>query len=91
MRSGGPNLTERLVRIVAREKDVSPIELPPLYRALDGNSLETLVDELEEGQALEFYYVGKRVTVAATGSIEITDDTSGSSGRVATVGARDDR
>lgn len=84
-------MTERVVRIVARQKGMDPLEMPPLYGALEGNSLETLVDELEGGQALVFNYVGKRVTVTATGSIEITDDTSGSPENVSTVGLRDER
>lgn len=90
MRSGGPSLTERVVRVVAREKGMNPLELPGLYRALDGNSLEKLVEELDEGQALVFNYVGKRVTVTGTGSIEITDDTTTSPGTVATVQLRDE-
>lgn len=90
MRSGGPSLTERVVRVVATQNGMDPLEMPPLYGALDGNSLEKLVEELEEGQALVFTYVGKRVTVTATGSIEITDQTTSAPETVATVQLRDE-
>lgn len=82
MRDGGPSLTERVVRTVAREKGTDPLELPSLYRALDGNSLENLVDELDEGETVVFRYVGKRVTVSSTGSIQITDATAATTGNI---------
>lgn len=85
MRSGGPNLTERVVLIVARETGVDPLELPTLYSALDGNTLEELVEELDGDEQLVFDYAGKRITVTAGGSIEITDATAGASGNVDTV------
>lgn len=85
MRHGGPSLTERVVRIVAREKGMDPLELPTLYSALDGKGLEELVEELDAGQQLVFDYAGQRVTVTATGSIEITEATAGTPGNVDTV------
>lgn len=65
------SVTTRVVRAVARETGRDPLELPSLYTAIDGDSLESYVNTVEDGH-LTFEYVGVSVTVYSNGSIELT-------------------
>lgn len=69
MRKSQP-VTERVVWAVARETGRNPLELPSLYTVIDGDSLESYVESVDDGY-LTFEYVGLTVTVHSDGSVEI--------------------
>lgn len=69
------SVTQRVVWAVARETGRDPLELPSLYTAIDGDSLESYVETVNAGQ-LTFEYVGMTVTVHSGGSVEITSGTA---------------
>lgn len=68
-------VTQRVIRAVARETGQDPLELPSLYTAIDGDSLESFIERVDDGQ-LTFEYVGVTVTVYSSGSVEITNITA---------------
>lgn len=71
MMNEGRSPTHRVVKAVAMETNSDPLEMPPLYHALDGKSLEHCLEELDE-DSLTFSYAGVSVTVFCTGSVQIT-------------------
>lgn len=72
MGSGSRTVTQRVIAAVARETDTDPLELPPLYTVVDGDSLEAIVESLDNG-SFTFTYAGVRVRVTDTGTIEVTE------------------
>lgn len=74
------SLGEAIVSAVAEEKGVDPTELPPLYRVVDSDALDSLFrTEQESGQPVGrvvFHYEGYEVTVYSTGRVEL-DEGSG--------------
>lgn len=66
------SISTRVVEAVARATDTDPLELPPLYDVVDGDSLDACIAELDDG-SLTFTYAGAEVTVASTGTVEVTD------------------
>lgn len=67
-------MTQRVVRAVARETGRDPLDLPPLYGVIDGDSLDAYIERIDYGD-LSFAYAGVTVTVYATGTVQITDST----------------
>lgn len=66
--------SETLVRAIADFADVDPLELDPLYDAIDPDTLDEFVgaDELPEVEGtITFTYEGYDVTVYASGLLEI--------------------
>lgn len=79
--SGTPerNPSERIVEAVADAEGVDPLELPPLYDAVDPDAVDSLfAPQLRVGSvpshdaAVRFEYHGYVVRVAATGRISLT-------------------
>ena len=68
--------SKRVVDEVAEQKDVDPITLPPLHRAIDPDALDALfaptpqTDRMEG--AVSFEYSGYEVTVHSHGYVETT-------------------
>lgn len=69
------SVTDRVVSAVARELNTDPLELPPLYNVVDGDSLESWVETSEDGE-LTFSYAGVRVTVYSSGTVEVQESPS---------------
>lgn len=66
--------SETIVRQVASRERVDPIELDPLYGAIDPDALDALVlaaDRNGSALRIEFVYHGHRVTVTDGGEIRV--------------------
>lgn len=70
--------SERVVDAVAEAEDVDPIELEPLYAAIDPDALDAVVRSQQEGRIaprtstlVRFEYQGYRVTVAGDGAVDV--------------------
>lgn len=57
-----------VVRAVARNEGVHPVDLPPLYDAIPSSSLDALFQE-DESTRLEFTYHGYEITVMDDGRV----------------------
>ncbi|MDR9431077.1 MAG: HalOD1 output domain-containing protein [Natronomonas sp.] len=78
--------SERIVRTVATEADSDPVELPPLYDAIDPDALDALVDRMSNG-TVSFAYAGYEVTVRGDESIDLDERSmDGSASKVAVRG-----
>lgn len=77
--------SERVVRVVADDADVDPLELPPLHYAIDADALDAAVDRLDDG-SLSFRYAGRCVTVNGDGSVEISAATLANDATIEAVG-----
>jgi hypothetical protein len=65
-----PTITERVVWAVAAETGRDPLELPPLYEAIDPDALDTAFRTLDTGE-IAFRYADSDVTVRADQSVEV--------------------
>lgn len=63
---------ERVVRVVADEADVDPLELPPLYNTIDTDALDAVIETVPSG-SVQFRYADHYVTVYGDGSVEVTE------------------
>lgn len=71
--SSDTNFTfEKLVQAVATYTDTSPLELPPLYDAIDPDTLNTCINQLTAVD-VSFLYAGVTVRVDSSGSIQIDE------------------
>ena len=62
---------------VADVKQSRPLDLPPLNDAVDVDSLEKIIDSLEQSEMVQFTYCQCRITVKGDGTIFIdTNETS---------------
>lgn len=62
---------------VADVKQSRPLELPPLNDAIDVDSLEAIIDSLEQFETVQFTYCQCRITVKGDGTIFVdTNETS---------------
>ncbi|USZ71800.1 HalOD1 output domain-containing protein [Natronosalvus halobius] len=69
-------VSHRVVNAVARKEGIDPIDLEPLYHAIDPESLDRLfsVEAAADDRAadeLTFTFAGYRVTVSADGSVDV--------------------
>lgn len=64
--------THEIVERVALHDEVDPLELPPLFDAIDPDALEACIRSLDEGQ-VEFRYADHTVTVRSDGTVEIVE------------------
>lgn len=64
---------ERVVRVVADEAEVDPLDLPPLYNTIDTDALDAVVETVPTG-SVQFRYADYFVTVYGDGSIEVTEE-----------------
>lgn len=71
------SVSESVVTAVANAEDVSPLDLPPLYSAIDPDALDAFVGSVsstrgEPDLSITFPYNNYDVTVTGTGSISLT-------------------
>lgn len=83
---GDQRLSMAVVDLISEETGIDPVELDPLYNAIDPDVLDTLCTSGSGFTSLEFEYAGHTVIVEETGGgLEIslgpvTIGTKGSSG-----------
>ncbi len=74
-----PPVSQQVVQAVAEEKNADPLELEPIFNAIDPESLDTLFEPTKAGSrratgSVTFSYAECTVTVDADGSIDVTRD-----------------
>ncbi|WP_206425016.1 HalOD1 output domain-containing protein [Halosimplex salinum] len=63
-----------IVSAVAERESVSPTDLPPLYTAVDPDTLEMFVESpLTEAVSVEFDYCGYTVDVSGARTVEVCE------------------
>lgn len=65
-------VSERVVQRVAAAAGEDVLEMPPLYETVDPDALDSLVDDLRDGE-VAFDYAGYRVTVTSDGTITLDE------------------
>jgi len=73
--SAAQSPSEAVVEALADAKGVDPLELDPLYDAIDPDALDALFDGAADGRRqgrVEFRTAGYRVEVTATGRVHLT-------------------
>lgn len=67
------SIIDSIVSGVGDKTDTDPLELPPLYAAVDGDALEALCDPSRTSTALtvEFTYADCSVTISVDEFVEI--------------------
>jgi len=78
-------VSTRVVEVVSRAKDVDPVELPPLYEAVDPDALDLLFPGGTDCE-LRFTYVGQDVIVRNGGEIVVRKDGEAVARRGASTG-----
>jgi len=75
-------LLYEIVGEVARREECDPTNLPPLYSAVDPESLQSIIEsaEAEDGPIVRITYCGYDVAVEGDGTVEI-DGKSGLQGQ----------
>lgn len=68
-------VSERVIQAVATTSSADPLELPPLYDAVDPDALDSLVTEMTDGEVV-FAYAGYEVTVRSDGTIMVDETTA---------------
>ena len=63
-------LSDRVVQAAATARSTDPLELPPLYDAIDPDALGTIVDGMADGEVV-FSYGGCEITVTADGAVSV--------------------
>jgi hypothetical protein len=76
MRVDRMETSERVVQAVAAARTTDPLELPPLYDAIDPDALGAVVDRMDEGEVV-FTYAATEVTVTADGSVAVEEQELG--------------
>ena len=74
---GTESLSRTVYGAVAEAKGVDPLDLPPLARAIDCESLDKFVDQSSDTMtfSIQFEYAGCRVTITETEiSIDLKED-----------------
>lgn len=71
----------QVIKAVAEQTDTDPLDLPPLYEAVDPDVLNVVFEPFHGGgplgTTLAFTYVGHEVTIAYDGEVVITvEDTA---------------
>jgi len=70
--STGGSATEAIVSLVAQEKDCAPLELDPLYDAVDPEALDNICTATPDSSLrLSFDYAGYTVLVDASGIVQL--------------------
>lgn len=65
-------IVETIAMTIADHRDVSPMDLPPLYDVVDPDVLESVVSGLTPDH-VTFEYAGYRVTVESDGSVHLSE------------------
>ncbi|GAA0660482.1 HalOD1 output domain-containing protein [Natronoarchaeum mannanilyticum] len=82
------SLTERIVESTTDVAGADPLDLPPLYDAVDPDALEALYDrDGADGPEVEFTYAGCGVTVRGDGSVSVTPEPIGAGESAVVEGA----
>lgn len=73
------SINEAIITKIADLEDVDPLELPPLYEAVNTDALTRLVTSFatgpsDSGGEIAFSYYGYRVSIRADGSIELVSE-----------------
>jgi hypothetical protein len=69
----GESVTATVIEKVATATDSEALDLPPLYEAIDPDALDTVVEDLSDGE-LRFRYVDQAVTVTSDGTVTVDDE-----------------
>lgn len=81
-----PTASERVIRRVSTAADSDPVELPPLYDAIDPDALDALVERMSDG-TVSFVYAGYEVIVENDGTVDLGErPVDGSASKVAVGG-----
>lgn len=76
--------TDRLIRdivvTVAGAEGVDPLELAPLYDAVDSDALAALRRSGGTERPVEFTYSGYRIVARANGDVDVIDEADGRDG-----------
>lgn len=64
--------SERVLGAVANTADTDPLELPPLYAAVDPDALESLVSTMADGEVV-FDYAGYEVTITSERAVALEE------------------
>lgn len=71
--------SEGVVEAMAQHTDSDPLELPPLYKAIDPDALDALFHGQRKATAparVQFHYAGHSVTITEDGAIDVTAATN---------------
>lgn len=70
----GSPVSETIVRRIAAEKDVDPLDLPPLFETVEPDALDQLVRSLDGGSdsSVRLDYAGYRVVVSGAGDVVVS-------------------
>lgn len=79
-------VSEQVVQTVADQSDSDALDLPPLFKTLDSDALDTLIQEMNDGR-ISFDYAGYTITVNSQGAIAVGEELP--SGATATEAAAD--
>lgn len=63
---------ERVVQTVAESTHTDPMDLPPLYEAIDTDALNSILEDRTD-VSVSFKYAGTRVTATSDGYITIEE------------------
>lgn len=63
-----PTVSERIIQTVAETTNSDPLELTPLYDAVDPEALDALIDGMSDGE-ISFTYAGHEVTAKSDGTV----------------------
>jgi len=61
-----------VIEAVAATTDTSPIDLPPLYDAIDPDSLDAITESATPGTTIDFEYCGVTITVTTADDGDVT-------------------
>ena len=67
-----PAPSEAIIEAIAEETDSDPLELPPLYNAIDPDALDRLFAN-REGGTVTFCCCGHKITVKQDGTVVIRE------------------
>lgn len=65
-------VSERVIRSVAIRDDSDPLELPPLFNAIDPDVLEAGVKAISDGN-IQFEFAGYAVTVYSDETVNVSE------------------
>lgn len=73
-RSDSTSVTQEIIKAVSRELDVDPLDLPPIYQAIDPDALERVLDSNETTTLqVRFHYEGCEIIVTGQGAVTVKD------------------
>lgn len=70
--------SETVVERIAHHEGVDPVDLTPLYDAIDPDALDAIIDGAEQRNTpldIEFTYHGYDVTVTSDGAVHVVRET----------------